>query len=225
MIGNLWNREPVLILAVLQTALALLLAFGVHLSVAQIGAIMAFSSAVLGLITRSQVTSAATLQTMTPTTLKLAQDAAAPSLGSVSIKSVLLACSLGGSLLVAGFSSIACSSLRHVATVADATALSTTEAADDLEFAAYRGGSVLVGAHKAFSVELSKVYHAEIEIAKLIKAVPVGGTLDLAQALPLLAQLKTAAAAAIATLPASLSGPISAKLNQAIALAGKPLGQ
>lgn len=52
----LWNREPALILAVVQTVLALVLAFGVNLSVEQTGAILAVSAAVLGLITRSQVT-------------------------------------------------------------------------------------------------------------------------------------------------------------------------
>jgi len=42
------------------------------------GLIMAFVSAVLGLITRQQVTSPAALQALTPTTLQAAQDASQP---------------------------------------------------------------------------------------------------------------------------------------------------
>lgn len=53
---KLWDREPAMILAVVQTALALILAFGVDLTVEQTGAILAVTAAVLGLITRSQVT-------------------------------------------------------------------------------------------------------------------------------------------------------------------------
>ncbi len=52
---TLWGREPVLVLAVVQTGLALVLAFGVKVTVEQMGAVMAVSAAVLGLITRSQV--------------------------------------------------------------------------------------------------------------------------------------------------------------------------
>lgn len=53
---GLWNREPAMILAVLQTLLALLIGFGLKLSGDQVALIMAFSTALLGLITRSQVT-------------------------------------------------------------------------------------------------------------------------------------------------------------------------
>ena len=53
---TLWNREPALILAFLQTVLALVLAFGLNLSEEQVGAILAASAAFLGLVTRSQVT-------------------------------------------------------------------------------------------------------------------------------------------------------------------------
>lgn len=53
---GLWNREPAMILAVLQTLLALLIGFGLKLSGDQVALIMAFSAALLGLITRSQVT-------------------------------------------------------------------------------------------------------------------------------------------------------------------------
>ena len=46
-----------MILAVLNAGIALVITFGLTLTVEQVGAIMAFSSAVLGLVTRSQVTS------------------------------------------------------------------------------------------------------------------------------------------------------------------------
>lgn len=54
--SNLWGREPVLVLAVVQTALALVVSFGFDLSGEQTGAIMAFTAAVLGLIVRRRVT-------------------------------------------------------------------------------------------------------------------------------------------------------------------------
>ena len=53
---NLWNREPVLFMAVIQAALALAISFGIGLTAEQTGAIMAFSAAALGLITRQKVT-------------------------------------------------------------------------------------------------------------------------------------------------------------------------
>ena len=52
---KLWNREPVAILATLQTILGLVLAFGISLSQEQVGAIMAAAAAILGLLARSQV--------------------------------------------------------------------------------------------------------------------------------------------------------------------------
>ena len=55
---GLWNREPALILAVIQAGLALALGFGVHLTTEQMALIMAFVAALLGLITRSRVSSA-----------------------------------------------------------------------------------------------------------------------------------------------------------------------
>lgn len=52
---TVWGREPVAIVATFQTLLALLLAFGVDLTVEQTGAILAATAAVLGLVARSQV--------------------------------------------------------------------------------------------------------------------------------------------------------------------------
>lgn len=55
-LANLWGREPAMILAVVQAALALVAVFGLRLSAEQIGAVLALTAAVLGLLTRSQVT-------------------------------------------------------------------------------------------------------------------------------------------------------------------------
>ena len=53
---SLWNREPALILGVVQAILGLLLAFGVDLTSEQIGMILAVTAAVLALVTRTKVT-------------------------------------------------------------------------------------------------------------------------------------------------------------------------
>lgn len=76
--NSIWKAEPTMILAVVSAGLALGMGFGVNITPQQMGLIMAFAAAVLGLINRSQVTSPATLQTMTPGTLAAAQDAAQP---------------------------------------------------------------------------------------------------------------------------------------------------
>jgi hypothetical protein len=55
----IWNREPALFYGLVNTVLALILAFGVDLSTEQTGAILAATSAVLAVITRSKVTPAA----------------------------------------------------------------------------------------------------------------------------------------------------------------------
>lgn len=52
----IWKREPALFYGLVNTILALVLAFGVDLSTEQVGAILAVTSALLALITRSQVT-------------------------------------------------------------------------------------------------------------------------------------------------------------------------
>ena len=76
--GNLWNREPAMILAFVGSVLTLLIAFGTNLSKEQMGAILAVTSSGLGLITRSQVTSPQGLQDLKPSVLKAAQDASEP---------------------------------------------------------------------------------------------------------------------------------------------------
>lgn len=55
---NLWDREPALILGLIQSALALAVGFGLNLSGDQVALIMAFSAALIAVITRSQVTPA-----------------------------------------------------------------------------------------------------------------------------------------------------------------------
>lgn len=50
------KNEPVFVQGLIQAALALAIAFGLKLSPGQIGAILAFTAALLSLITRSVVT-------------------------------------------------------------------------------------------------------------------------------------------------------------------------
>lgn len=52
------SQEPVLVLAVVQAILALAVSFGLGLTGEQVGAILAVSAAVLGLIARQRVTPA-----------------------------------------------------------------------------------------------------------------------------------------------------------------------
>lgn len=52
----LFNREPAMFLAVVQAAIALGIGFGLHITTEQMALILAFTAAVLGLITRSKVT-------------------------------------------------------------------------------------------------------------------------------------------------------------------------
>jgi hypothetical protein len=63
--NKFWNREPAMFMATIQAAIALGISFGLDLTGDQVGAIMAFSAAVLGLVTRSQVFPAAKTVQMT----------------------------------------------------------------------------------------------------------------------------------------------------------------
>jgi hypothetical protein len=54
--ASVWSKEPVLVLAMVQSGIALVTSFGMSLTAEQIGAILAFTSAVLGVVARSQVT-------------------------------------------------------------------------------------------------------------------------------------------------------------------------
>ena len=53
--GTIWGREPTMVLALVQVVIALVVAFGLNLAPDQIGAILAVTAVVLGLITRSRV--------------------------------------------------------------------------------------------------------------------------------------------------------------------------
>lgn len=53
---RLVRKEPVMFQGVLQASIALLAAFGMSMSVEQVGAVLAFTAAVLTFVTRSQVT-------------------------------------------------------------------------------------------------------------------------------------------------------------------------
>lgn len=52
----MFGKEPAVVLGALQATLALGLSFGLHLTPAQIGAIMAAAAAILALVVRQQVT-------------------------------------------------------------------------------------------------------------------------------------------------------------------------
>ena len=56
--GTIWGREPAMILALVQAVIALVVAFGLNLAPDQIGAILAVTAVILGLVTRSRVTPA-----------------------------------------------------------------------------------------------------------------------------------------------------------------------
>lgn len=53
--GKIFGREPVLVMGVIQTGLALGIGFGLALSAAQVGLILAFSAAVLSFVVRAKV--------------------------------------------------------------------------------------------------------------------------------------------------------------------------
>ncbi len=60
------KRYPAALLALIQSGLALALAFGLHLSAYQVGEIVAFTAGILGLVTQSVVTPVASLQDVEP---------------------------------------------------------------------------------------------------------------------------------------------------------------
>jgi hypothetical protein len=57
------KQEPVMFQAIIQAAVALALSFGLKLSSTQVGAILAFTAAILSFWTRSQVTPTANPRT------------------------------------------------------------------------------------------------------------------------------------------------------------------
>ena len=61
----IFKREPALILGLVGAVIALVIAFGLELSSEQVGGIMAGTSALLAVVTRSQVTPVAKVITQT----------------------------------------------------------------------------------------------------------------------------------------------------------------
>jgi len=59
---DLWVKEPTMCIAVVQTVIALAVAFGLSISATQTGAILAVLTAVGGLAIRSQVSSVAAMK-------------------------------------------------------------------------------------------------------------------------------------------------------------------
>ena len=56
--GTIFGREPAMVLALVQAVIALIVALGLNLAPDQIGAILAVTAVILGLITRSRVSPA-----------------------------------------------------------------------------------------------------------------------------------------------------------------------
>jgi hypothetical protein len=63
--SNLWGREPALILALVQSGIALAVGFGLDLTGEQVALILAFTAALLGVVTRHEVYSPATVDHLT----------------------------------------------------------------------------------------------------------------------------------------------------------------
>jgi xanthosine utilization system XapX-like protein len=60
-LSTLYGRQPVLVLAFVQASLAMLMGFGLHLTGDQVALVLAFTAALLGILTQTQVTPMATL--------------------------------------------------------------------------------------------------------------------------------------------------------------------
>jgi hypothetical protein len=56
--ASIWGREPAMVLALVQAVIALVVTFGLSLAPDQIGALLAVTAVILGLITRSRVSPA-----------------------------------------------------------------------------------------------------------------------------------------------------------------------
>ena len=56
--GTVWGRAPAMVLALVSAKISLVGAFDINLATDQIGAILAVTSVILGLITRSRVSPA-----------------------------------------------------------------------------------------------------------------------------------------------------------------------
>jgi|GEM_PF-5809425 len=94
---NFWKSEPTLITGFVAACIGLAIAYNLPVDARQAAAINAFVIAALALVNRSQVTSPATLDAMTPATLSAAQSTLEPVKDVVKkLPVVLLACLLAG---------------------------------------------------------------------------------------------------------------------------------
>jgi hypothetical protein len=77
-LSNLYGRQPVMLLALLQAGLAMLMGFGLHLTGDQVALVVAFSAALLGVLTQTQVTPMATLPDHVAAAVNAAANASVP---------------------------------------------------------------------------------------------------------------------------------------------------
>ncbi len=75
-VGTFFGREPVTVLVLVQSAVALLMGFGVHLTGDQMALIMTFTGALLGVVIRTQVIPIAILPDHIAAAVVIAQNAA-----------------------------------------------------------------------------------------------------------------------------------------------------
>lgn len=80
--SNLFGREPAVILGLVQVTIALFVAFGMELSNEQTGAILAFTGALLAVITRQSVYAPAKVLEVMPGTRPALGDADRPPAGT-----------------------------------------------------------------------------------------------------------------------------------------------
>ena len=210
---SLWKSEPTMLLAVVQAGLALGMGFGLNITAQQMALILTFTGAVLALINRSQVTSPATLQNMTPATLASEQDAAQP------IKDVVKKLPVVIVAIVLG-SSVACASARHVAVVADASFAQAVFAVDDAEFEACKT-NVPPFTPEVCAAANPKIKQALIDVKTVtaaLQATPTNGQLP--KDMPSLIQNLTDVQAMLSPLaPSVIKADIANKIQFALRLA------
>jgi hypothetical protein len=61
---NVWKEEPTAVVTIINAALNLAIAFGLHLSADQIAAIVAFTTLLSGIVIRTQVHSPSTVEAL-----------------------------------------------------------------------------------------------------------------------------------------------------------------
>jgi hypothetical protein len=162
---SLWDAEPTMLLAVVQAGLALGMGFGLHISAQQMALILTFTGTVLALVNRSQVTSPASLQTMTPATLATAQDAAQPVRETIKkLPVVLLAVALG-------LGSSACSPKQyHHTVVANTTLAQAIFALQDEEMVAHDAKLISDAKHATYKAQILALLVAGDDLTLALRA-------------------------------------------------------